>query len=299
MPQPNVAFNPISTGLQLGAAGAAAGLGLAAVHRAIKVHRYRHPTHTPVVRPMLAGAVIGMALGTGMAIQSRRMQATKYASLLPLLEKRSLFDRYADWQSRHPWASLGSYMIPGVGAGLSTMDAARSFGQGHILSGIGNALMIPAGLIGLGGVARGVPRMAQVARMAQESGKGVRVARNTLDAAEASKGVGSGLWAGVKGIPGQVGDAYERTWQNAGTKAFEPQLAAMSPEQTARISQWGNGLERFLGAGEEARMGNRYAALNKVPWVKNWTPFGMSQVAGVGLNIAGGVREAGQNGGME
>ena len=86
---------------------------------------------------------------------------TKYAGLMLITdpqgvqEKKAFLDNYAAWQARHPWLSIGSYLLPlGAGAVPFGLDAARSFSQGKYLSGLGNLAGAVASVAGGGWLAK-------------------------------------------------------------------------------------------------------------------------------------------------
>lgn len=271
----NVIMDPLSVGLRLGTAGAAAGLGLAAIHRAIRARQANKKSkeHTSVLKPMLAGAAIGLTLGAGVTAERWRQKnmATKYAGLRTALEKHAALDSYAAWGERHPWLNTGAYFIPGVGAGMAAADTVHSFSKGKVLSGLGNLAMIPLGLMGLGGIARAIPGMARVARAAKATGTGVRNSRAALQGAGA--------------LGPEVG-RFGRTWRNIGTKLFQEPLAGMTTADTGRWAGRGQRLDRSIG------VGRKFDSLKNVPGLRHMDASHAIMAGGTGLSIAGGLSEA-------
>lgn len=64
------AMSPLLAGLQLGIVGAGAGLGVAAIRRGL-LNQATHPGQVAVIRPVLIGATIGAALGSGLSLANR------------------------------------------------------------------------------------------------------------------------------------------------------------------------------------------------------------------------------------
>jgi hypothetical protein len=230
--------NPLSVGLQIGTAGAAAGLGYAAIHRAIRLHR-NNEDPVSVVKPMLIGAFIGSVAGVGLGMNRMRTPQipNRYNGI-----KQALFDSYADWSERHPLASTGSYFIPGVGAAMSGADALHSLSKGNYLSAAGSALMMVPGALGLGGIAKAIPRMARAAR-------GIKPAHQP------------GRW-------GQV-------WQGAGQRMFGDSLGKMAPDKALRIGKAGARFERHLGWG-----GKKFMGLGRYGWT-NVAGIGLGTAGGM------------------
>ena len=222
------AYDPLRLGVQLGAAGAAAGLGWAAIHRAVRL-RHQNDDPVSVVKPVLVGAMIGATLGVaGSASQwGKQGMATKYAAL-----KTALFDSYSDWSNEHPLASTAGYWLPGVGTVLSGMDAIHDFSHGNIARGIGNTLMMPFGLVSAGGLMKSMPRLAQLARLGR-----------------ASAAVGPEATSAAKTLV----DAHNRmgrfatAWQRPAAAMAEGPLSRMSPQTAGDWWHRGRNLERGMG----------------------------------------------------
>ena len=274
----SVTLDPLQTGLRLGAAGAAAGLGIAAIHKAVR-ERHGHK-HVSVLKPMLAGAAIGAALGGGMALQSWRSKrmnqpATKYAALCRLVEKRAVLDSYARFGEEHPFLNTGAYLLPGVGSAMAAADTVRSASEGRWLAAAGNAAMIPMGLIGLGGIAKALPRMALAARLASKGGP--------------AKSMGHYLRTAEQGLSGKRPKLglWERTWQGVGTDLFNRPLRNMPVMSTAnRWAQRGQQLENRLG------VGHKFKSLQGIPGLNRLTGAGATTLGSVGLLTADTLRSA-------
>ena len=88
------------------------------------------------------------------------------------IEKRAFLEGLESFRNAHPWLSTAAYFTP-AGVPMMLADSARSFSQGRILGGVGNALLAGAGMLGLGGVAR---TLAHGARVASGAATGGRVA---------------------------------------------------------------------------------------------------------------------------
>ena len=196
----NQEVNPFTAGMQLGALGAAAGVGLAGIQRAIRL-KAGDRTPVSVYKPMVIGAVIGAALGTAggyktlkkveksqpypppqtWAELSERLGQDAYSDLAPKYAGLNIIVKRAQLGSS--LAQMGLYFVPGVSSlmyGRDALGSLKGLGsdvmggnwKGAIGSGLGllgNVAGAAAGLFGLGGVARGIKGLASVAKL----GKGL------------------------------------------------------------------------------------------------------------------------------
>ena len=203
-PNPLTNSNPLTTGLQVGALGAAAGLGWAAIHRSIRM-KAGDKTPVAVVKPMLVGALIGSALGTaaGMAGRGRGMTPRKpswegveqdimnrtaeYKGLGAIVDKQAMVKRGLSVGGE--LANAATYFIPGVGQVRMGYDALSSFGGalgslfkgnfreagGKALSGLGSTAMLAGSAFGGQYIAGGVKAL-RAGRAAAAAGKAAKPA---------------------------------------------------------------------------------------------------------------------------
>jgi len=204
-PNPLTNTNPLTTGLQVGALGAAAGMGWAAIHRSIRMNAGNN-TPVAVVKPLIVGALIGSALGTaaGMAGSGRigptreptwegveediMNKASKYSGLNTIVEKRAM-TKYGLGPIGTA-ADIGTYFIPGVGQARMGWDAVRSFGGslgslfkgqfrqagGKLLSGLGSTAMLGASLIPGGQLLTGAGKALRAGKAVAAAGKAAKPA---------------------------------------------------------------------------------------------------------------------------
>jgi hypothetical protein len=280
-PSSETSVNPIDLGLRFGAGGAAAGLGWAAIRKALHARKAERDgtaeAPTAVARPVLAGAMIGMALGTGLGAAAwKRKNMSKYAALLPMLEKKALFDTYANMREANPWKSLASDMVPGVGAATMAGDALHSFSKGKWLAGLGSAAMVPLGLIPGAGLLKSIPRLARLAKATAAGGKGVRSAQRGLATAARMAG------------PVKPQGMMSRGFDAATVKMFGGRLAGMSEGQIARASNYGTRINHRLG------VGRKFDGLQRIPGLRNLTGAGATGLVGLSAGLAGSTGNAGQ-----
>lgn len=154
-PNPLTNANPLTTGLQMGMVGGAAGVGWAAIHQAIRNHA---GNKVPVdsIKPMIIGALIGTALGTTAGFAGRgkgyaprsptwggveeeigdragdnvmtvpAQSAYKYAGLRHIADKHAM-QKYGQ-SVLGTTADIGTYFIPGVGQARMGYDTLSSLG---------------------------------------------------------------------------------------------------------------------------------------------------------------------------
>ena len=314
-------LNPLTLGGKLAILGGAGGLGWAAMLKAIRARKARRTgepeRHTSIALPVLAGALAGGTLGTGLGMKAwkerqhmntdpnapiRSKGETKYAVLLHAMEKKAIFDSYANLRDAHPLASTGTSFIPGVGAVTSGMDALNSFGRGEWLSGIGSTLMVPLGLVGasgLAGVLKQLPRMARITRAARAGGQGVRAARAGMVAENVASRAGTQLAreAGASPILSNApkgmrsGGRFSAGMQMLGAKMM-PQSFANTAAQGAGAQQWiqrGRNLDSMFGVGKKIE------TFQNIPGLRHATRFGLMQTAALapmGIELGQAMHDA-------
>lgn len=266
-------FDPLRLGIQLGMVGAASGLGWAALHRAVRVH-YGSKRPVPVVRPILTGALIGMTLGTtaSAAKWKHDMQPTKYAALNRMLrypgEKRALFDAYSNWSDAHPLASTAGYFTPFLGSAMSAADATHAAGEGRWGAALGNALMVPFGLVGGAGVLKALPKLGLLARVGRTAlGEGPNAARAAKAVMNSHQNMG----------------VMKSMWQRPAVAMFGKQLRAADPARLERWAQGGQRLENAMGVNTRIR-GSAVPA----GW-RNPSVFNTMMVGSIPLTMMGGT----------
>lgn len=219
-------INPFKDGLRMGALGAAAGVGLAGIQRAIRL-RAGDATPVSVYKPMALGAVIGAALG---GIGSYRLykkiegnqpyaQPQTWEDLADRLEENSeVTNKYAGLrhvvksaqEASMGWeaAKIPMYFIPGLGTAVTAGDALSSTGRsiknlfhGNLrgaasegLGAVGNAALalgtlFTGGTNLLGGIAKGTKRIANIGRLAS-------LARGSREARQAAR-LATGRFGGL------------------------------------------------------------------------------------------------------
>ena len=218
--------NPFKTGLQLGAVGAAAGVGIAGIQRALRL-RAGNTTPVSVYKPMAIGAMIGAALGGIGGYKQHQYvdthqpypQPQSWDELSGRLEAGSELNKYGGLMrivKRAQAADIakevgktGLYFVPGVGTVMTAGDALHGYGSGlanlfkgnfrgaasGIGSGVGNTALALASLFTggsniLGGAAKGIKGIANINRLGK-AGLG------TAEAVRAGRLAGGrlgGLW---------------------------------------------------------------------------------------------------------
>ncbi len=202
--------NPLAAGVQLGMLGAAAGLGVAGVQRALRL-KAGNQVAPPVLRAMLVGSVIGAGLGVAASLTTQPDASTSAASW-PDLAAKIQNDLYGGMQKQNEYCGLtllvekqaglagtiineGSYWLPGIGTVRMGWDAIKGYGNaiksfaggnvrqgfGRLSGALGNTLFAAASLA-TGGAALGrvakLGRMGRALRIAAKGGRQARVATN-------------------------------------------------------------------------------------------------------------------------
>lgn len=210
-------INPFKTGLQLGAVGAAAGVGIASIQRALRL-RAGDTTPVSVYKPMVLGAVIGAALGSVGGYKSHQYidthqpypQPQSWDELAGRLEDGAELNKYGGLMHivKHAQATGGDIameaakiplsFVPVVGTAMAVGDAAGNIGRGwrNVFKGnwrgaagegmgfAGNAALALASLFTggsniLGGTAKSIKGIANIGRLGQAGLTGAAARRAT------------------------------------------------------------------------------------------------------------------------
>ena len=233
--------NPIRDGVQMGIVGAAAGVGVAGIQRALRL-RAGNTTPVAVYRPMAIGALIGTALGTLGAYKSQKqLEASQpypppetWEDLGGNLERTadpSIGNKYAGLRHITKTAGLGwdiasipLSVVPGVGTALALGDMAGNAGRGvsNLAKGnlrgaageglgmLGNAGLGLLGLLPGGGLLRGAAKGAKSINYATRAAQGIK----GVQAGNKATGRLAGLWNRMapltKRVPGKAITGLER-----------------------------------------------------------------------------------------
>lgn len=272
-------INPFSTGMQMGVLGAAAGVGIAGIHRALRL-KMGDRTPVAVYKPMLIGATIGAALGgigsykakkhkaehntnpagSWAEVGSRMVRNTPISKYAGLRRVVGLDKRAQDANMALETAKIPLYFVPGVGTALTAWDAAKGYGRGisnlargnfrqgaaGMASGVGNTLgalatLFTGGTNLLSGGAKAIKGVSNLSRL----GKATMAANDAGHAATLGMSKLAPLYRRLSPLADKV-----------------PQSALATAER------WGSKLQ---------------------PYSKYQTPVGF---AGAGLAVGGGIAEA-------
>jgi hypothetical protein len=187
-------LNPLQAGLQYGLVGAGMGIGTAALRRAIRL-KVGDKEPVGVAKPMMLGALIGSALGSGLSYAGSRAQSvpppapqekrSQYAGLCKIagLDKEALPVAALlplAWKGLMAAGAIGG----GIGAARSGTQTVKRLRKGDYagagragLATAGNLLATGFGAGQAGSLLRNSAVLARKARMAGLVGKGGRAAK--------------------------------------------------------------------------------------------------------------------------
>jgi hypothetical protein len=228
--------NPVQAGFQMGLIGAGAGLGWAAIHRAIRL-KTGNQAPVPMARPVVVGGLIGATLGTLAAnrMRSNAMNTDAYRAFMASQPKvAEALTKQAGKKLRMAGTILneGSYWVPVVGTTRLGLDAVGGFGRGlwnlvrgrwkkglaGLGSGLANTAFAAASLVPGGGALKGVSRLGRLGRAARIASKGGRGAAAAARMARGLKTT-SRFGRGVARIAGRIPARHLKTTGRIGNRA--------------------------------------------------------------------------------
>ena len=180
--------NPLSTGVQFGLAGAAGGLGYAALQRAVRLHA-GNESQVDILKPMLIGTLIGSTLGLAGSLTSRKPSPKTWFDLSEQLRAGGFqYPMYKTFSTAdEPLEKQGFVLTTGtiialIFAAMSARGAGDQLGQASVAAQTGNkrkALL--HGLGAAGEVAMAYPGVGILGRAGQtalRTGKGGRLLKS-------------------------------------------------------------------------------------------------------------------------